>query len=278
MIAHHNSLFSCLKPCDNAVRLYHIWLSGVYIRGLSTRCRNSYSINEPQPITISTSKTDVSCKGGSDGSISITVNGGEPPYSYFWSNFGFTKDLTNIPAGEYTVIVTDDNGCEKTATVTIDEPAQGLSVDVNVSQISCSGVENGELTANVTGGGGSSYNFNWSTGDTMQSISGLPGGTYEVTVSNGVGCEGTAAAAIEQPNPINIDMSTLDNDCSGERNGQAVPFVTGGSPPYDYSWHTEPKQTDPVADSLAAGSYRLVLTDSRGCQDTAIAEIEQPSS
>ncbi|MCS7074259.1 MAG: SprB repeat-containing protein, partial [Bacteroidia bacterium] len=88
-------------------------------------CTNTrtFTLTQPDSLKISATITNASANGASDGSIILTVSGGTPNYDYDWSNNATTKDLINISAGTYTVTVTDDKGCTKTATFVVSQPS-----------------------------------------------------------------------------------------------------------------------------------------------------------
>lgn len=145
----------------------------------------SFTVSEPLVLSMETLISDVSCNDGSDGSIDITVNGGSPPYTFEWSDGTTEEDLINAPAGTYTVIVTDANGCTVSATGTISEPtALVCSID-QLSDVILG--EDGALEVTVEEGT-SPYTYSWSSGQTTPLIDGLDGGTYTVTVTDANGC------------------------------------------------------------------------------------------
>lgn len=127
---------------------------------------------------------DVKCYGASTGSIDLTVTGGTGPFSYLWSNGATTEDLSNIPAGEYSVTVYDALQCRaKVEDIMVLEPASGVSASSVVTDISAYGAEDGAIDVTVTGGT-SPYAYLWNTGATTQDLSNLGPGTYSVTITD----------------------------------------------------------------------------------------------
>ncbi|MEI7801956.1 MAG: gliding motility-associated C-terminal domain-containing protein [Bacteroidota bacterium] len=144
---------------------------------------------------IALSKIDITCPGESDGSISSTIISGTPPFTYEWSTAPVqtTSGISNLTFGNYTVMVTDGNGCENTNSIVVNQPAViGLSfVTVDPDY----GMNNGSATVYASGGT-SPYTFVWGTTPTQtgQMISNLSVGTYYVTVTDANGC--TAAGEV----------------------------------------------------------------------------------
>jgi gliding motility-associated-like protein len=142
---------------------------------------------EPDPIVLTAEIIDVTCAGGSDGSIDVTVTGGNPSYTYNWSNGATTEDLVNVPIDEYTLTVTDTKNCIDSITVTIIEP-EPISIDFVVTEVTCADQYDGTALALPTGGTGA-FTYSWSNGSTNANIDSLVGGTYFITVMDFVGCE-----------------------------------------------------------------------------------------
>ena len=149
-----------------------------------------------QTISIDTDAQSAKC-GRSNGRVSIDVLGGSDPYSYLWSNGAITRNITNLPAGTYTVIVTDVNGCSATITETVSSIGEDLTVDFqNVDPASCSLGEVGTAMA-VPSGGTAPYTFSWSNGQTTAVIFNLPADTYTVEVTDANGCSALNSIVIE---------------------------------------------------------------------------------
>jgi hypothetical protein len=114
----------------------------------------SSTISQPAaPLTIQVTGTNITCYNGTDGSINLTINGGSQPYLINWSNGATTEDLYNLLPGIYTVTVTDSNNCVLSGSMNISQPPQPLSINnVNLTQISCYGLSNGQVDISVSGG------------------------------------------------------------------------------------------------------------------------------
>ena len=175
-------------------------------------------IIETEPIELSETHSDysgfgVSCFGYEDGSIDLTVTGGTGVYTYDWSNGATTEDLSNIGAGTYTVIVTDENGCFEEITVEITEP-EGMELtethsDYNGYGVSCNGATDGSIDVTVTGGAGN-YTYSWSSGQTTEDLSNIGAGTYTLTVTDENGCEQEITVEITETDSMAISETHSD--------------------------------------------------------------------
>jgi gliding motility-associated-like protein len=238
------------------------------------------TIGQPTVVTAVTTKTDVSCNGGTNGTATVIPGGGTAPYTYSWNTTPVqtTATATGLAAGTYTVTVTDNNGCIKTATATIGQPTV-LSAVTNKSDASCNGGNNGIAAVNATGGT-SPYTYSWNTTPvkTTAIATGLSAGAYTVTVTDNKGCIATASATIGQPTALLATTTKTDASCHGGSNGTATAFPTGGTSPYTYSWNTTPVKTTATATGLAAGTYTVTVTDVNSCTTIATATIGQPTA
>ena len=216
----------------------------------------------------------VSCRGGSNGSASVTVAGGASPYTYLWSNSQTTTSISGLSAGTYTITVTDANNCIGSATLLITQPNQLSVVSSQSSAISCYGGTNGSASSTVSGGT-SPYTYSWSSGGTYSTVSNLSAGTYSLTVQDNCGASATASVAITQPAILSTAIViNTDISCNGASNGFIFANPYGGTPGYTYSWvggGTYNAQT-----GLSAGTYTVVVTDANGCSVTASQTLTQP--
>lgn len=230
----------------------------------------SISIAEPTALSASTSATDVSCNGATDGSIDLSVSGGTSPYTYDWSNGAASEDLTAVGAGNYTVTITDANGCSSNETTLVDQPP-GLSVSTSISEVTCYGGNNGEATGSASGGT-PPYTYSWSTGSSTNSATGLNAGSYTLTVTDTNGCTASTSASINQPDTLNVSLSGVDASCE-TADGSGTASVSGGTPPYSYIWSNG--STSSSASNLIAGTYSVTVSDANGCSSVSSITIDE---
>lgn len=238
----------------------------------------SVKVRQPLALSIALAKTNVSCYGGSNGTVQTTVNGGTAPYSYSWTTLGYTTSSINgITAGNYTVIVTDQKGCMSTANTSITQPT-ALTVTATGTAPTCYNGTNGTAVATVTGGTGPySYAWNSSTAQNAQTAQQLAAGNYLVVITDNAGCTATATVALPQPAQFTVAVTGTQATCFGKNNGTATAQVTGGTGPYTYSWNTNPVQTGQTATGLVAGTYTVTATNANGCTATGTVTISQPT-
>jgi gliding motility-associated-like protein len=223
------------------------------------------------------SKTDVSCNGGSNGSATVVPSGGVAPYTYSWSPAGGTAaTATGLSAGTYTVIVTDNSGCQSTRTFTISQPATPVSGTRVVTNVACNGGTNGTINLTPTGGT-APYTFNWGGGITTEDRTGLAAGTYTVIITDANGCTGTVNATVTQPaTPVSATTVVTNIACNGGSNGSINLTPSGGSSPYTFNWGGGITIEDRTG--LAAGTYTVIITDANGCTGTVSATVTQPAT
>jgi len=162
------------------------------------------------PPTLSASTTNVSCKNGVNGSINLTVTGGQAPYSFAWSNGATTEDVSNLAAGTYKIVVTENLGCKDSLTITITEPSTILSSSTTVTNATCNAGSNGSIVLTVVGGT-SPYTYVWSNTATTKDLSSLVAGSYSVTITDANGCTTSNSATITQPAAITLTANTITN-------------------------------------------------------------------
>lgn len=201
----------------------------------------------------------------SNGSISLSVSGGVPPYTYLWSTNATTPNLSNIPAGSYDVTVTGANGCSSTASINVGNNNPPINVNANiVANTTCNG-GNGSITLIVTPP--NTYTYLWSTNATTPNLNNLPPGTYDVTVSAGGTCTQTASFTVpDQPNLPNITPNIIPSTCD-LNNGAVSLSVSGGVGPFTYLWSTN--ATTPNLNNIPAGGYDVTVTGANGCSNVA---------
>lgn len=226
---------------------------------------NSATVTEPNAINITPVKTDVSCFGNANGSISVTVTGGTSPFTYSWSNNAATPSITSLSAGTFSVAVTDANNCTQSSSITVIEPAV-LSASSAVLPVGCSNVNDGAIDLSVSGGT-APYNFTWNNGRTTEDVSGIAAGNYSVVVTDANGCTENHNASVGTTPPLNISGISVNTACAGVQTGSIDISVTGGTPSYSYSWNNG-ENTEDIS-NLGAGAFNVVVTDTRNCSAQA---------
>lgn len=240
---------------------------------------NGIDVGEPPALNLSAVVDSVSCAGGSDGSIDLTVTGGTAPYSYFWTFGAINEDVNGLQAGTYDVIVTDAKGCtDSLPGIQIFEPA-ALSVTTGTDSVGCSGAADGRIYVGVSGGT-APYTYVWSTVPVQNSdtASGLTSGTYTVSVFDANGCSITGTNTIGQVGGITLQTGFTDVSCNGGADGKAWVTASGGAGGFTYSWNTTPVQTSDTASGLQAVSYIVVVVDANNCQNTETITISEPTA
>ena len=246
-------------------------------------------IIDPAPVTITDqAKTDISCNGAGDGTITITASGGTGTLSYTL-NPGAVSNTTGtfngLDAGSYTVSVEDENGCSTTTAAPIDiiEPAP-ISVSVDGSSnlnLNCAGDSNGSIDITITGGTAPLI-FEWTgpSGFTSsdEDISGLAAGTYTLNITDANSCALNTPLEVDitEPSPLSLSLTKTDVTCAGDANGSITVTASGGTPDYEYSRNGITYQTGNQFTGLAENDYTIFVRDANGCISTENISIVEP--
>jgi gliding motility-associated-like protein len=244
---------------------------------------NSIIISEPTMLTSTISESDVLCNGDATGSVNLSPNGGTPPYSFSWTNstltLGNTEDLNNVPAENYSVTITDNNGCTATNNIVVNEPPP-LTSSIASNNVSCYGGTDGNIYLTVNGGT-PTYSFVWSNSSvnvgTIQNLTNIPAETYSVIITDNNNCSITNSVEITQPQaPLSLTHTQVDVLCYGNNTGEIDITVTGGTPNYTFSWSNSAVSEDVV--NLFAGTYNITVQDALGCIESDTITIIQPQA
>ncbi|MCX7955125.1 MAG: PKD domain-containing protein [Bacteroidales bacterium] len=232
------------------------------------------TVNQPPMLAAFIMPTNVTCYGFSNGSANLIVAGGTPPYQYQWNTGATTEDISNLPAGTYSVTITDSHGCTITTQTVITQPQAPLSATYSVTDVLCHGFSTGIIDLTPSGGT-PPYSYYWSNGVTTQDNTGVPAGNYSVTIVDFNGCSETYSMSVSEPSSyVSITMNVHDIRCYGEVNGFIDLTITGGVPPYSVHWSNNAGVED--ISSLTAGWYSVTVTDSHGCTITDSAYVNEP--
>ncbi|MEY3562894.1 MAG: hypothetical protein RLZZ294_900, partial [Bacteroidota bacterium] len=239
--------------------------------------KDTFEVKQPDAsLDFSLKQVDVLCYGDSSGSIDLDVTGGTKPYSYTWSNGATTEDLSNVKAGVYAVLVTDDKGCSKEDSIEVLQPKSALSVRAKITDVLCKGDETGSIDIAVSGGT-ASYQFIWSSGEDTEDISGKSDGVYYVLITDANQCTLKDTFEIEEPTEkLSVSGSATDLKCYNDQSGSIDITVAGGIVSYSYSWSNGSTSEDLTG--ISAGTYTVTVTDKNGCFVKETFVVNQPDS
>lgn len=230
------------------------------------------------PMTAAFTNSPVSCKGGSDGSVSIQVAGGAGSYTFQWSNgtTGSESLLNGLPAGIYGVTITDASLCQSFASTTVSEPASSPSVSVSQTLTGCFGEDNSQAKAMAVGGT-PPYSYSWSPGNqSLSTADNLAPGNYIVVATDSNGCTASGSVSIEEWPDYDIILSAFPPTCHNSTDAAlSMVVLTGGNGNYNYQWNTG--STEDFISNLVGGmTYSVTVNDSQGCSATLSRTIDNP--
>lgn len=241
--------------------------------------RTSFCLGTPQepppplpPLTITVVELrNISCHGQNDGRIVVQADGGQGTYEYQWSNGQSGPAIDQLGGGRYQVTVSDGLS-SVVETIRISEPTP-LTAAADAAPENCETGSPGTATAQATGGV-PPYRYDWSSGHTKSTATGLSPGAYTLTVTDANGCQATSSTVVEAVTDIQIDFTPHQPRCPGDANGRILTEVTGGKPPYDYRWSTG--DSTMAITQLLPGEYSLTITDANGCRAFRQTSLSAP--
>jgi len=259
---------------NRAAGTYTLWIrdaAGCVIRRI-------IQLIDPPPLSIRVvDSSDVVC-GASGGFVTFEGQGGTPPYEYSllptYPAWQSNNTFTGLAAGTYTLRVRDANGCIATRSFTV-RAAPPLTLQlVGTTPILCAGGVGG-FTVQASGGT-APYTYTLvgsGITNTTGTFTGLSAGTYIVQVrdaSNPSNC-GEIQVTLSQPDSLKLQSSIIKPvTCQGGSDGEIQVTLTGGTPPYTYTWQTLSgtplPASGPTLSNLPEGTYLLTATDNNGCR------------
>ena len=252
------------------------YLDWVYAGNYGLTVADSYGCTKTISVTIpgaippySYADPENATCGLSNGSIDLNVNSGQGPFTYLWSNGATTEDISNLSSGTYTVTVTESSGyaCTSTASATV-LSSPGISLFATASEASC-GQASGSIDLMVSGGT-PGFIYLWSNGFTGEDPSGLPAGTYTVTVTDAANCTAVTSVTVNGTSAPVLNVLITNATC-GLTNGSVNLTVVGGTPDYTYNWSNGATTED--LNNLGAGTYAVTVTDAAGCTAKTTATV-----
>lgn len=254
-------------------------------------CEGIADIIVPEPAPVKARISDqsdyngfgVSCNGSEDGYLLCSATGGTGEYFFNWAGSHTQPLYENLPAGIYSVVVTDQNGCASTMEATVSEPPQ-LSLTVAGTQdVRCFGASDGVIHATASGGAGTYlYAVDNRPGQTLPTFSKLKAGSHLIRVSDVNHCTAQISQTLTEPPPLTIAIDRITNAVCGKANGAIAATVTGGTKDYVYQWtNTENIVISDEANisGIPSGLYRLNIQDGNRCeaaQAVGITSLDGP--
>ncbi|REH44487.1 putative secreted protein (Por secretion system target) [Tenacibaculum gallaicum] len=228
-----------------------------------------YNLDEPDPLIVAIEQVEtIKCNGDISAVLKAVATGGVGGNSYVWFNavtgnsIGNSQVIYNLPTGKYFVKVTDLKGIEDTSEIfTVVQP-DVLEVTGDVSNVACSGNDDGVISLNVEGGT-PPYSYSWSSGETTAEIT-VVAGSYFVLVTDANGCQTTGSFTVDKASSLTITETVKDVVCYDSCTGEIDLSIEGGMAPYNVTWNTG--QTGSNVTGLCAGTYIVTVTDQKGCQ------------
>lgn len=241
----------------------------------SIGCKDTASVKINVNIVQSTNQvTNVRCYGECNGSILVIPSGGTTPYSYQWGHTGSNiNSVSNLCAIDYTLTITDDVGCKKTQTFTIQQPSPITISYTDSAQVFCNGICDGQVRA-VASGGVSPYQYAWINGQNTDLNINLCAGLYTVTVTDHNLCTKIGQFRILDTSTFDAEGFAIPTRCFGECNGVANVVASNGVEPYSYQWNIGNDST--IFHNLCAGTYNVTVSDFHNCTRNVFITIEQP--
>lgn len=250
--------------------------SGVYVVDVTdlNECTTeaTATVSDEEGVTILIDNVvDVKCYGDDNGSISVSILGGQPPYDILWSNGDQTEDIFGLSAGPYEIFVTDANGCFGVRSIEVSQP-QKSNISIIASDAPCNSVS-GNVTANINNGT-PPYNYIWpnATGPSNQT-SGLHPGVHSLLVIDGNTCLLEKEFVVnELGGPIIVTDSTFTGTCNGDLSDIYIGTI-GGQAPFTYNWSNGYTNQDLI--DVLPGDYTVEVSSANGCSSYQFYTVEE---
>ncbi len=234
-------------------------------------------ITEPTELFVSVlDSKEPTCYGLENGWIQLDISAGTEPYIIDWDNYGsVTQRIEEITQGVYNYTVTDDNGCSKNGTFTLNEPDTLIAEINDFDDVLCHGDGTGRAFADISGGT-PDYTIIWSDGQDTQEATDLKLGTYEVSVTDAHGCNDVSKVEIFEPEPLAIGIEVIRPTTYDAMDGAIDVNAAGGVKDYNYNWSNDAIALDnsPTHEDLDRGTYHLNLIDANGCELDSTIVVE----
>jgi hypothetical protein len=237
-----------------------------------------FFVTQPPVLDVSLIQTNtIKCYNNKDAAIEAMPSGGAGVYDFNWSNGDNTQTINGLDVGQYSLTLTDQNGCTKVRSQIITQPSLLVFDSIQVTNPVCVGANNGSIK--IVGGGGTLPHFYmWNNGNTSAIQSSLSPQTYSITLSDANGCTNTAEnIELTTQQLLNLQLDSLKHvSCFGGTDAIIAITVTGGQGALQYRWNEFPE--DDLLENIFAGIFKSTVKDARGCTISDTFEVLQPSA
>ena len=234
---------------------------------------DSIDISDPELLSVTLVKSDISCFGEVDGTASLTVSGGTTPYAFAWTGGQATQNVSGLAEGTHYVTITDANLCELIDSAVIAEPTI-LDLTATISDVSCFGFNDGNIDI-TTLGGISPYTYAWSNSESTEDNAGLVSDSYSITITDANLCTLDSIFTVNQPSELDANFAILNVTCNGNADGAINMTISGGTTAYNIDWET--LETTEDISGLIADTYTVDISDVNGCTLTDSVTITEPN-
>lgn len=240
-------------------------------------------VDQPDEALAATiTQVNINCHGGATGEATVNATGGTLPYQYLWSTGATTKTISGLPAGPYSVTVTDGKDCTLETSVTITELDEITLASSTIKHVECKGTSTGGITVVAQGGSGSyEYSINNGPYQSTGQFTLLEDGHYVITVRDSVHktCTKDFNFDVEEPvSPLTLNASVTDPiACHGEDDATVTLIAADGWGKYTYTFGGVESTTGIYSPIAAATGYTYQVVDSLGCIITGTLDVDQPA-
>ncbi len=265
----------------SAAGSYTVTLTSI-IDGWDGICSEVYSMDISVGLNVgATVLANITCNGGTDGSVTAAGSGGATPYifSIDGETFQSGNSFTGLNAGNYMMIVEDHTGCSYSTPFTITQPSPVIFAVPQTTNASCGNI-NGQILVSATGGTGPiRYKLGTGTYKVSGLFTGLAAGSYTITARDTNLCTTTMTVTVnDQGGPTLTVVSTTNVSCNGDNDGTIVLSGSGGTGALQYSINSGASyQSTSSYTNLTAGTYGVLVKDAAGCKTGTTVTITQPA-
>lgn len=286
------TILSGEATAEITVRWDDLGMGSVWYRESNLFVSDCDGESEPLAVTIYDEITEtgivsnVLCKSGNTGEISLSIVGGKSGgYTVNWDNGMTGADLTGLAVGTYTATIADPLGCTLEAVYTVTEPDVLEITNSTIMDVRCFQESNGSINLVVSGGtpdAAGLYNYTWTgpgtnKATTQPMIEGLVTGDYAVLVRDNNGCEATMSFFIDEPPLLEPDLETLINApiCPNASDGTAFVDAKGGTPDYQFFWSNNETVEEQLGENFSRGTYTVRIVDANGCETSLEVQVDE---